>query len=219
MRRAWPTGWPSWFPTWVMPSVRFAPASTSSDSDEEDPGVRAGVLTLVRSLSPVLGFNVRVSFDGPIDSVISQSVTEQLLATIREAVTNIGRHARATEASVSRSAPTTASARLRVVDKRHGTDTVRPGATTPGLGRVRPCAGGERKGCTGPWKSPSQPSGGTVLAVGGAGEPVTLLGWLAHDGHRARGMTCALVGNRPEHDVAMASVPARSDDQKFSTIA
>jgi signal transduction histidine kinase len=68
--------------------------------DEEDPGVRAGVVALVRSLTPMLGFDVRVSFDGPIDAVISQSVTEQLLATIREAVTNVGRHAHATEASV-----------------------------------------------------------------------------------------------------------------------
>jgi signal transduction histidine kinase len=69
--------------------------------DEENPGVRRTVLNLVRSLSPVLGFNARVTFDGPVDSVISQSVTEQLLATIREAVTNIGRHAHGTQGTVS----------------------------------------------------------------------------------------------------------------------
>ena len=72
--------------------------------DEEDPGTRASVIALVRSLAPVLGFKAKVLFDGPIDTVISQSVAEQLLATVREAVTNVGRHAQATETSVTVSA-------------------------------------------------------------------------------------------------------------------
>jgi signal transduction histidine kinase len=104
--------------------------------DEEDPGVRAGVLTLVRSLTPMLGFNVRVSFDGPIDSVISQSVTEQLLATIREAVTNIGRHAQATEASVTVSAHH-GLCRLRVVDNGIGLDAAQNGEAGLGLVNLR----------------------------------------------------------------------------------
>ena len=40
------------------------------------------------------------SFRGPVDSVISEVIADQLLATVREAVTNVGRHARATQASV-----------------------------------------------------------------------------------------------------------------------
>ena len=100
--------------------------------DEEDPGLRAGVLTLVRSLDPMLGFDARVSFDGPVDSVISQSVTEQLLATIREAVTNVGRHARATTASVTVSAHR-GMCRLRVTDDGIGLDAS-GGAGGGGLG-------------------------------------------------------------------------------------
>lgn len=42
----------------------------------------------------------RVSLDGPVDTAISDQVAEHLLATIRESVTNIGRHANATAASV-----------------------------------------------------------------------------------------------------------------------
>jgi nitrate/nitrite-specific signal transduction histidine kinase len=40
------------------------------------------------------------SFDGAVDSAISDEIAEHLLIIVREAVTNIGRHARATEAIV-----------------------------------------------------------------------------------------------------------------------
>jgi signal transduction histidine kinase len=51
-------------------------------------------------LSDVLGFKVRAAFDGPVDTEISAEVADHLLSTLREAVTNIGRHADATEARV-----------------------------------------------------------------------------------------------------------------------
>jgi len=65
-----------------------------------DQGVRASVLALVRDLSAVVGFEVRTSLDGPLDTAISEEVAEHLLATVREALTNVGRHADASEASV-----------------------------------------------------------------------------------------------------------------------
>jgi signal transduction histidine kinase len=126
--------------------------------DEEDPGVRAGVVTLVRSLTPMLGFNVKISFDGPIDSVISQSVTEQLLATIREAVTNVGRHAQATEASVSVSARHGAC-QLRVVDNGIGLGVDQDHDVGHGLVNLRRRA--EKMHGTMEMVSPK--SGGTVL--------------------------------------------------------
>ena len=69
-------------------------------SADLDQGVRSTVISLIKDLNPVVGFDVRVSFDGPVDSAISGELAEHLSATIREAVTNIGRHARATKASV-----------------------------------------------------------------------------------------------------------------------
>jgi signal transduction histidine kinase len=70
-------------------------------STDVDRGVRAGIVSLLSDLSPVVGFEVGVSFEGAVDTMISEQVAEHLLATIREAVTNVGRHAQATEASVS----------------------------------------------------------------------------------------------------------------------
>ena len=118
----------------------------------------AVVVALVRSLTPMLGFNVRVSFDGPIDAVISQSVTEQLLATIREAVTNVGRHAHATEASVAVSAHH-GVCHLRVVDNGIGLGVVDD--EDVGLGLVNLRRRAEKMHGTMEMVSPE--SGGTVL--------------------------------------------------------
>jgi signal transduction histidine kinase len=85
----------------------------------DDRGVRATILALVRSLDPVVGFEVRVSFDGPIDATVNRIVEEHLLATVREAVTNIGRHAHATQASVSIRVES-ATCRLEVADNGDG---------------------------------------------------------------------------------------------------
>ena len=64
-------------------------------------GIRSGVLALVEELRPVLGFRVPVDFAGPVDAAVSDEVAEQLLATLREALSNVARHARATAAAVS----------------------------------------------------------------------------------------------------------------------
>jgi|SRR5665213_156867 len=63
-------------------------------------GIRGQVTALLQELSDVLGFKVRAAFDGPVDTEISAEVADHLLSTLREAVTNIGRHADATEARV-----------------------------------------------------------------------------------------------------------------------
>ncbi len=63
-------------------------------------GIRARIISLLRELTVVAGFEVHSSFYGPVDSVISEVIAEQLLATVREAVTNVGRHAQATQANV-----------------------------------------------------------------------------------------------------------------------
>jgi signal transduction histidine kinase len=62
--------------------------------------IRAKIITLLRDLAEVVGFEVRSSFDGAVNSAISDEIAEHLLIIVREAVTNIGRHAQATEATV-----------------------------------------------------------------------------------------------------------------------
>ncbi len=65
-----------------------------------DRGIRAAVLALVHDLRPLLGFDPSVSFSGPVDTAITPEMTGHLLATVREALTNVARHSNATGTSV-----------------------------------------------------------------------------------------------------------------------
>ena len=58
-------------------------------------GVRARVLDVLAQLTPVLGFEPGVRFSGVLESTVPGPVLEDLLAVLREAVTNVGRHAAA----------------------------------------------------------------------------------------------------------------------------
>jgi signal transduction histidine kinase len=64
-------------------------------------GIRAGVLSLLDELNEVVGFEVTATFDGPVDSAIPDEIGDQLPSILREAITNISRHADATAASVA----------------------------------------------------------------------------------------------------------------------
>lgn len=95
-------------------------------------GTRAGVLALVHELRPVLGFDASVSFVGPVDAAIDADVAEDLLAAVREALTNIGRHAGATVATVTITVEDGACT-LSVVDDGRGMGA-KDGPSTPGGG-------------------------------------------------------------------------------------
>jgi len=62
--------------------------------------VRGEVLQILTQAQPALGFEPRLRFDGVIESLPPQ-VADHLLATLREALSNIARHARATDAEVT----------------------------------------------------------------------------------------------------------------------
>jgi signal transduction histidine kinase len=64
-------------------------------------GLRRQVLDLVREAGPALGFDPTVLFDGPVDSTTSDGVVGDLLATLREALSNVARHAVASRVEVA----------------------------------------------------------------------------------------------------------------------
>ncbi len=110
-------------------------------------GIRSHVLTLVAELEPVVGYEVPVTFDGPVDAALSDTVAEHVLATVREALTNVGRHAAATEARVALTVTAT-TCRLEVIDNGRGftEDTRRPGGL--GLANLRSRAEKLHGSCT-----------------------------------------------------------------------
>lgn len=62
-------------------------------------GVRGHVLAVAAEQRPILGFEPRVDFTGPIDRLPS-TVVDELLATLRESLTNVARYARASQVTI-----------------------------------------------------------------------------------------------------------------------
>jgi len=63
-------------------------------------GLRDRVLALLREAAGPLGFEPRVLLDGPLDSAVDDRVAAELLVTLREALSNVARHARASRVDV-----------------------------------------------------------------------------------------------------------------------
>jgi PAS domain S-box-containing protein len=63
-------------------------------------GVRARVLDVIGEAARNLGFEPRLVLDGPLETIDS-TVADELLPTVREALSNVARHARATSVRVS----------------------------------------------------------------------------------------------------------------------
>jgi PAS domain S-box-containing protein len=63
------------------------------------PGLRGELVRLTNELRPALGFSPRLQFDGAIE-VIDPVVAENLVPVLREALSNVARHAAASEVRV-----------------------------------------------------------------------------------------------------------------------
>jgi len=99
------------------------PASVDHDS------LRAGILTKVNDATRVLGFSPSTQFSGPVDTLASAEMSEALLATLQEALSNVVQHAAATTVAVEVCADD--NLELRVRDDGVGFDLV---SVTPGEG-------------------------------------------------------------------------------------
>jgi len=69
-------------------------------SQRQERSLRAELRTLVREYVPVLGFTPAVRTTGPVDTAVSEEVRDQLLPVLREAISNVARHALADHAEV-----------------------------------------------------------------------------------------------------------------------
>jgi signal transduction histidine kinase len=64
-------------------------------------GLHPKVLDLVHELRSVLGLHPQVAFNGPVDHVVTGQLAEEVLAVLREALTNVGKHAQATQVVIT----------------------------------------------------------------------------------------------------------------------
>lgn len=63
--------------------------------------LRVRVARLLEELEPVLGFRVELTIRGPVDFGMDDDLAQDCLAVLREALTNVARHAGATRAAVA----------------------------------------------------------------------------------------------------------------------
>jgi signal transduction histidine kinase len=64
-------------------------------SDAGPSPIRSEILALAREARTAFGFEPSVGFDGPLDTLVPDEVLPHVLACVREALSNIARHARA----------------------------------------------------------------------------------------------------------------------------
>jgi signal transduction histidine kinase len=84
-----------------------------------DSSLRADLRGVVKEYVPVLGFTPLVRTSGPVDSAVAQATGAQLLAVLREALSNVARHAEA-DAAVVEVETTGSDVTLRVTDNGQG---------------------------------------------------------------------------------------------------
>ena len=98
--------------------IRSAIFELESSRVSSSGGLRDRVLGLGREAAGALGFEPRCFFEGPVDSAVADDVAGDLLATLREALSNVARHAKATRVDVE--VVVTGQVVLRVVDDGRG---------------------------------------------------------------------------------------------------
>ncbi len=124
------------------------------DQPQQAASLRAELIELTGQAQNSLGFAPGLAFDGPLDAAVPDHLAAELLAVVREAVSNVARHARASRVEITVSA--TDQLTLIVQDNGRGLgDTTR----NSGLGNMRQRA--EHHGGT--FRIASAPDTGTRL--------------------------------------------------------
>jgi signal transduction histidine kinase len=66
--------------------------------------VRSQLLGVIDEVAPLLGFSPALRFTGPVDTIVADDIAADLIAVVREALSNIARHAHAKAAAIEVSA-------------------------------------------------------------------------------------------------------------------
>lgn len=73
------------------------------EAPERSDGLRADIRLVVTESRQILGFEPRLVLEGPIDTLVPEVVRSELLAVLREGLTNVAKHAHATGVEVTAS--------------------------------------------------------------------------------------------------------------------
>jgi len=139
----------------TIKEIRSTIYSLQRSDRSRSSSLRARIVELIEELTPAIGFAPTLRLEGLVDTRISKDVADNLLPALREALSNIARHARASRADVS-----------VVVDDEWSTLTVSDnGVGIPDDGRRSGLAnlGARAKSLAGTFVAHSVPEGGAEL--------------------------------------------------------
>lgn len=80
--------------------IRSTIFALQNPSEESASWLRSQILGLVNTATETLGFAPRLLTQGPLDNAVDEQVGEHLVAVLRELLSNVSRHARATSVDV-----------------------------------------------------------------------------------------------------------------------
>ncbi len=118
----------------TIKEIRTSIFALQSPAPHAGEGVRAAVLAAVKSAAAgPLGFEPQVDFAGPVDTLVPAGIAEQLVAVIREALSNVARHAQASAVTIDVAAD---SGRVELVVGDNGVG-IADGVATSGLANLQ----------------------------------------------------------------------------------
>lgn len=138
----------------TIKELRTAIFSLQGPSSAAPGGVRGRVLDVIHESRSGLGFEPRLRFDGPIE-IIDDTIVDHLIPTLREALSNIARHADARSVRVTLTATQTVT--LSVLDDGTGL----PASIDAGRGLKNMATRAMELGGT--FTTTNSPTGGTQL--------------------------------------------------------
>lgn len=84
----------------TIQEIRRTIFSLQEQKESAPRSARNDILHVAVEATGALGFEPHVAFEGPIDSVADEALRHDLVATLREGLSNVARHAHATQAAV-----------------------------------------------------------------------------------------------------------------------
>ena len=117
----------------TISQIRTSIFALQSVPSSVDVGVRTKMLDVVTDLTPALGFEATIRFTGVFEHILAEPVIADLLAVLREALSNIAHHANAHTATIAAST-TGGQLSLSVTDDGTG---IGPSTRRSGLANLR----------------------------------------------------------------------------------
>ncbi|MGK5533840.1 GAF domain-containing sensor histidine kinase [Streptomyces sp. URMC 129] len=100
----------------TIQEIRTAIFALQQAPEDAPASLRTRVLRETGAAAQTLGFTPSVSFTGPVDALVGEAVARDLVAALREALSNAARHARASRVEVAVDAAAGEAVRLTVTD-------------------------------------------------------------------------------------------------------